>query len=209
MAHRDNNEIVVDWNPETRHSVVLVDGRLAARTRPAAAGGRFSKGIAAENLDLVWLEGVIRDLLGGALDLRKAMIGDSLEGDAVGSEASTVKPRSVPRPDQGRELEIGARMRRLPRRSHPQLVSLVCPLCDEAMILSLPARSGDGLICPPCARVQRASAALLMTVITGEMRQALDAANRDQLTDVRAVLSDGVEQLEYVERVLSDLGPEE
>jgi hypothetical protein len=205
-AQRKGREVVFLWDADRRYSSVLVNGRLAASMRPAVTGGRVLKGPVAQQLDLVWLEGAIEQLLNGVVFLRRALTPRISESDTSDGGRPKAEPHSMSEPESGQRMAISPRGGRSQHPPYPQLASLLCPLCGGAMILTLGSRCSEGLVCPPCARTQRASAALAIALIVSKMRQSLDVADDGLPADARSALAHGFEQLEQVEQALSGLG---
>jgi hypothetical protein len=205
MTRHKRTEVVVTWNPGSRRAVVLLDGQLAVRTRPAAPGNRISKGIAAEKLDLTWLEGAIRDMLAGALELRTAMTGDSqVRGGIAG--AGGIAPRPGSR--DGLQLDLWAPEKGSPGDTEGQLAGLACPLCGQAMILSVPPGNRGALLCPICARANYLNASGLLRLITAKMKEALDVTGPGATPEMRPMLAEGFDELKSLAEVLGELGEE-
>lgn len=204
MAWHNSAEVIVTWNPRTRRSVVLLDGQLAARTRPATARGRVSKGIAAENLDFFWLEGAIREMLNGALSLREAMSGKGQEHDALG-RADRTTPHPSALPDQSPQLDLWT-PENASSEAGRRLLGALCPLCGRAMILTVPSGNPGALLCPLCARANYANASTLLGLIRSKMQEALDVAGGGLAAKARPVLAGGFDELKCLQGVLGELG---
>lgn len=135
-AHRDGRKVVFVWNQDRRCGVVLVDGQVAANMRPAISGGRVSKGIAAKQLDLVWLEGEIESLLDAVRRLRSAITPKVPESRASRGPRLLAKPDEVE--DGQQQLEIWASDCGSPPWADRHLAGVCCSLCGEPMIVRAP-----------------------------------------------------------------------
>ena len=207
MAHQGNTEVVAVWDPIKRCQVVLVDGQFAARTRPAVAGGRISKGVAADRLDVIWLERAIRDLLDGTVRLREAIAAED-GAPAVRSERR-ITSKAGGKQSSYLAHETWAPSNGFADRDDWQLASLACPVCGESMILRFPAWASKALLCPLCASLQLRSAAAVISNIARGLRAELGVPEDGLPEDMRQVLEAVIGLLERLERVLDELGPDE